>query len=99
MKFWTSGESERNPGNHHLQLSVKGCKEGQKDRAWTTGLMDDVNEWTWLSLNKVWRDPEDRVAWKNCVSRVAINGLNTPAFKIYMRYIYMHSGFITLCTI
>ena len=32
-KGWTSGERERNPGNHLLQLSGKDCKESQKDSA------------------------------------------------------------------
>ena len=30
--------------------------------------LDDVKEWTGLSLNAMWSVPEDRVAWGNCVN-------------------------------
>ena len=33
-------------------------------------------EWTGLSSNEMWREPEDRVAWRNraVLSRVALTG-------------------------
>ena len=37
--------------------------------------LDDVKEWTGLSSNGMWKGPEDRVAWRKRVSRVATNGL------------------------
>ena len=59
--FWTCcGESQRNPGKHHL------ADEGKRSsRQW----LDDVKEWTGLNLNKMWRKQEDHVAWRKCVSR------------------------------
>ena len=43
--------------------------------------LDDAKEWTMLSLNEMWREPEDRVAWGKHVSRVVPNGLSMR-FKI-----------------
>ena len=37
--------------------------------------LDDVHEWTGLSLNEIWREPEDSMVWRTCVSRVAPIGL------------------------
>ena len=38
--------------------------------------MDDVKEWTGLSLNETRRDPEARVVWRKRVSRVGLNSLS-----------------------
>ena len=54
------------------KLSGKRHLEGQQNSGWMI-----VKEWTGLSSNEMWREPEDRVAWRKFVSRVAINGLNS----------------------
>ena len=38
--------------------------------------LDDVKEWTGLSSNDIWREPEDLVAWRNRVNQFP-NGLNS----------------------
>ena len=42
-----------------------------------TKWLDDVKEWIRLSSNEMWREPEDCVAWRKLVSRVAPNGLDS----------------------
>ena len=44
------------------EIEVNDHEEGQQD---------SVKEWTVLSLNEMWREPEDRVAWRKWVSRDA----------------------------
>ena len=39
--------------------------------------MDDVKEWTGLSLNDIWREPEDSVARGKRANRVAPNVLHS----------------------
>ena len=46
---------------------------------------DDVKEWTGLSLKDVWREPEDRIVWRNHVSRVASNGWNSISDERFER--------------
>ena len=56
--------------NTSLQCKVDGKrshKEYQQDLQW----LGDVKEWTRLSSNAMWKEPEDRVAWKKYVSCVA----------------------------
>ena len=60
--------------NTILQGRVEGERSrGRPARQW----LDDVKEWTGLSLDETWREPEDRVAWRNRDSRVAPNGLSS----------------------
>ena len=44
-----------------LELDVEGAR----------GPCGLEKEWTGLSLNEMWREPEDRVAWRKCLNRVA----------------------------
>ena len=34
-------------------------------------MTDDVKEWTVLNSNLIWRETEDCVDWRKCISRVA----------------------------
>ena len=38
--------------------------------------LDDVKELVGLSLNEMWREPDDCVVWRMRLCRVASNGLN-----------------------
>ena len=62
---WKCDQSERRTlTNTILQDDVEGkISRGRPARQW----LDDVKEWTGLSLNKMWREPEDRVAWRKNV--------------------------------
>ena len=46
--------------------------ERERSRGRSARKMDDVNEWTWLSLNGTWSELDDRAAWSKCVGRVAL---------------------------
>ena len=47
--------------NTILQGKVAGERlRGRPARQW----LDDVKEWTGLSLHEMWKEPEDRVAWR-----------------------------------
>ena len=37
----------------------------------TRQLLDDIKEWTGLSFNEMWREPEDSVAWRKYDSHFA----------------------------
>ena len=55
-----------------LRGKVEGKRSGESPaRRW----LDDVKEWTELKLNEMWREPEDHVAWRKHVSRVALTDL------------------------
>ena len=47
-------EIEANPSKHHSEVESERSR-GIPARQW----LDDVEDWTWLSLNEMWREPED----------------------------------------
>ena len=49
------------------KVEEKISRGGPEARQWS----DDVKEWTGLSSNKMWREPEDCVAWIKRVSHIA----------------------------
>ena len=71
---WTYYNTERNPGKHPiLQGEVEGkISRGRPAKQW----LDDVKELTWLSSNDIWKEPEDRVAWRKLPSHI------TPVYCI-----------------
>ena len=51
---------------------MQGKVEGKRPQGRPAGqLLDATKEWIWLSSNEMWREPEDRVARRKRVSRVA----------------------------
>ena len=53
--------------NAFLQGKVEGTRSRGRTRQW----LDNVKEWTGLSLNEMYREPENRVVWRKRVARVA----------------------------
>ena len=47
----------------------------------TVVAVDDIKGWTGLSSHDMWKEPENRVAWRKCVNLVAPNGLNRLEVK------------------
>ena len=54
----------------HLNKSRNLCTSVQRGRP-AIQCLDDVEEWTGLGSNEMWRQPENRVACKKRISRVA----------------------------
>ena len=52
-----------------FETAVEGKRQWDRPtRQW----LEDVKEWTWLGLNEMWWETEDRVAWRKRVSHVAL---------------------------
>ena len=72
--FGRAGRAKGTMANNILKGKVEMKRSrGRPARQW----LEDVQEWTGLSLNEMWREPEDRVAWRKRVNCVDSNGLNS----------------------
>ena len=62
----------RNFLKYEITLKQK-MLESLNPRVW----LDDIKTGTGLNLNEMWREPEAPVAWRKCVSQVALNRPST----------------------